>query len=143
MADKQRITSFGILLLPVLGIVLLMYLNFTTVVVSGDSMEPTFTSSERVLVSKAYWLVGPIKKKDVVVLRTDDGTTMIKRVLGMPGDTIDFFNVPDDWRLDQGAYQVPQDSVYVVGDNREVSEDSRRFGPVKLSNVIGKVVTPK
>lgn len=139
----RRITTFGLLLLPVLAIVIVMYFNFTTVVVSGNSMEPTYRSGERLLASKAYWLVGPIKKGDIVVVRSEDGSNLIKRVHGMPGDKVDFFNVPESWKLSQGEYQVPDGSVYVLGDNREASEDSRRFGPVTKDNIIGKVIPPR
>lgn len=144
LASKRRpITGFGITLLVVLGITLFMYFNFTTVIVSGNSMEPMYTDKERVLVSKAYWLVGGIRRKDVVVLRGSNGETVIKRVIGLPGDTIDFFNVPEDWKLQNGEYVVPPNAYYVLGDNREVSEDSRKFGPVPEKQIVGKVLAQR
>lgn len=143
LKKKAKITSFGITLLGVLAVAVFMYFNFTTVVVSGKSMEPTFEDKERVLVTKAYWLVGKIKKKDIVVVRSEDGSALIKRVYGLPGDKIDFFNVPEDWKLINGEFVVPEDQIFVIGDNREVSEDSRRFGPVEANRVLGKVVTPR
>jgi len=142
-ASGHRITTFGILLVPVLIIVLFMYFTFTTVVVDGKSMEPTFQNHERLLASKAYWLVGPIKKRDVVVIRGEDGSNIIKRVYGLEGDKIDFFNIPEDWELSQGEYVVPKGMIYVLGDNREVSEDSRKFGAVSIGEVLGKVITPR
>lgn len=140
---RAPITGFGITLLGVLALTIFMYFNFTTVVVSGNSMEPNYSDKQRVLVSKAYWLVGGIGRRDVIVLRNANGETVIKRVLGMPGDTIDFFNVPDDWSLASGEYKVPPDTYYVVGDNRDVSEDSRKFGPVPREKVLGKVIAQR
>lgn len=142
-SKKAPFTSFGVTLLGVLAVALFMLLNFKTVVVSGNSMEPTFNDKERVLVTTAYWLVGDIKKKDIVVVRGPEGVPIIKRVYGVSGDRIDFFNVPEDWSLTAGEYRVPDDTIYILGDNREVSEDSRRLGPIAVSDVLGKVVTPR
>ena len=119
-------------------------LNFTTVVVSGYSMFPTFKTGRRLLATKAYWLVGPLKHDDIVVVRELDPNTgsgyFIKRVYRLAGETVDMVNIPRTWKLAQGPYKVPSGSVYVLGDNREVSSDSREFGAVPLSRIIGKVV---
>lgn len=138
---KRAITGFGVILLFLLAFAIYFHFTFTTVVVSGDSMLPTLKNGQRVLTSKAYWLVGPIGIKDVVVIK-DDGPTgyIIKRIYRMPGEIVEWFNVPDTADLRDGEFKVPSDHVYVLGDNREVSEDSRRFGPVPISNIIGKVV---
>jgi signal peptidase I len=138
---KRAITGFGVLLLCLLGFAIYFHLTFTTVVVSGESMLPTLKSGQRVLTSKAYWLVGPIKEKDVVVIR-DDGPTgyIIKRVYKMAGQVVDWALVPDSFDFRSGEYHVPEGTVYVLGDNRQVSEDSRRFGPVPVESIIGKVV---
>lgn len=137
----KAITELGVSLIMILAITLFFYFNFTTVVVSGHSMDPTFKSGQRLLASKAYWLVGGIKDKDVVVIRgSAPSEYIIKRVYKSAGETVDWVNVPNDWRLTQGAYVVPNDHIYVLGDNREVSEDSRRFGAVPLDKVIGKIV---
>lgn len=134
-------TGFGVVLLFVLAFVLFFHSAFTTVVVSGKSMLPTLQNGKKVLVSNAYWLVGGIRHGDIVVIRTDDkGEYIIKRVYKLPGEQVDVMNVPVTWKLVQGPYTVPQDTVFVLGDNREVSEDSRRFGPVDITHIIGKVV---
>ena len=103
-------------------------------------MLPTFKNGAHLLTSSAYWLVGPIQKGDIVVLIDDSGTAIIKRVYGMEGDKVDWLNVPEDYNLSSGEYVVPDQTLYVLGDNREVSEDSRRFGPVPYDRIIGKVV---
>jgi signal peptidase I len=143
MTESKRtvvLTGFGVFLLFVLAFAVFFWANFHTVVVRGESMEPTLDPGQRVLVSKAYWLVGPIDRSDVVVLQEEGGEVLIKRVVGLPGDKVDFALVPRSWRLAQGEYHVPEDSLYVVGDNRPVSQDSRDFGPFAPDDVIGKVV---
>jgi signal peptidase I len=138
---KRLITGFGVAMLAVLGFVIFFRQAFTTVVVSGPSMLPTFQSGERLLASSAYWLVGDIKRKDIVVVRDPNASGyIIKRVAFMPGEKVDFYNIPKTARLSDGPYIVPNDSYYLLGDNRAVSEDSRVFGPVKRSDIIGKIV---
>lgn len=131
----------GVVLSLLLICALVFYFNFHRVVVSGHSMEPTFHTGEKVFVSRAYWLVGPIQDKDIVVVQDDnpDGY-IIKRVYKMGGETVDWLNVPRSWSLRSGPYVVPKDEIYLLGDNREQSEDSRSFGPRKISTVLGKVL---
>lgn len=128
-------------MLGVLAFAIFFIQNFKTVVVSGPSMMPTLRSGDRILASKAYWLVGGIRRKDIVVIKDENATGyIIKRVVFLPGETVDFYNAPRNWPLRNGPFVVPADSYYVLGDNREVSEDSRIFGPVDKSRIIGKVV---
>ena len=138
---KRAITGFGVTLLFLLAFAIYFQFTFKTVVVSGDSMLPTLKNGRRVLTSKAYWLVGPIKHKDIVVIR-DDGPTgfIIKRVYKMAGEVVEWSLVPDTVDFREGEFKVPEGHVYILGDNRAVSEDSRRFGPVPLDSIIGKVV---
>ncbi|HVL40341.1 MAG TPA: signal peptidase I [Fimbriimonadaceae bacterium] len=138
---RAAFTGFGVVLLGVLAFSIYFFLTFRTVVVSGESMEPTFRSGQRLLVSKAYWLVGPIKEKDIVVVQGEKPTDyMIKRVYKLSGGIVDWANAPVNWAITDGEYRVPEGQLYILGDNREVSEDSRRFGPIRLDQVIGKVV---
>ncbi|HVT12547.1 MAG TPA: signal peptidase I [Fimbriimonadaceae bacterium] len=138
---RRAFTGFGAVLLFVLAFVLFFHFSFTTVVVSGQSMLPTLQNGKKVLVSKAYWLVGSIQDGNIVVLKgTTPGEYIIKRVYKMGGEAVDTFNAPGSFSLLDGQYKVPDGMIYVLGDNRSISEDSRRFGPVDLKNVIGKVV---
>lgn len=134
-------TGFSLALLMILGIAVFYFLNFKTVVVSGQSMEPTFFSGRRLLASSAYWLIGGLKRNDIVVIKSEDSHEyIIKRLYRLEGEKVDWLNVPDDWSLTRGEYVVPKGHVFVLGDNRAVSEDSRKFGAVRLERVIGKVV---
>jgi len=142
---KVVVTGFTIFLLCMLAFVIFLSQNFTTVEVKGPSMEPTFKEKDHVLTSKAYWLVGDLKRGDIVVIRSRDekGEYYIKRINRVGGETVDFINLPDNYSIINGEYVVPDDEYYVLGDNRPVSEDSRIWGPVKSDEIIGKVVIIK
>ncbi len=127
-----------------------MFLNFQTVVVKGVSMYPTFHTGDRLVVCRSYWLVGPIKDGDIVVLKdigasgtsadAPPGAYIIKRVYRMGGERVDWKYIPVGHSIVSGAYTVPKGDIYVLGDNLPVSEDSRRFGPRPLADVLGKVL---
>lgn len=140
---KKRVlfTGFGVFLLFVLGFVALFRVNFQTVQVQGESMEPTFTSGEKVVITKAYWLVGPLRKNDIVVFKLPNMEgEAIKRVYAVGGDKVDFYNVPETWNLGKGEFVVPEGQYYLLGDNRSVSEDSRTFGAIDSNHILGKVI---
>lgn len=140
---KRRfvLTGFGVFLLGVFAFVLFFYANFRSVEVRGTSMEPTFESGRRLLMSNAYWLVGNIRRDDIVVVKVPEtGDVLIKRVKGLPNDTIDFMDVPHNWKLGDGEYKVPEGTIYALGDNRPDSQDSRDYGPFEPQDVLGKVV---
>jgi signal peptidase I len=139
-SKKRAITGFGGALLFILAFAIFFNLNFKTVVVSGPSMLPTFRDGQRVLVSRAYWLFGPVARRDVVVLADEEQGHIIKRVYRLPGEIVDWVNVPKEYLLVEGEYRVPEGTVYLLGDNREESEDSRTFGPVPIERIIGKVI---
>ncbi|MFN8138519.1 MAG: signal peptidase I [Fimbriimonadales bacterium] len=140
---KRRglINLFSVVLLLVLLFLVFFYQNFQTVQVSGESMLPTFHNGQRILICKALWLVGPLQKRDIVVIKGEAaGEYIVKRVAYLEGDEVDYVNQPSNWDASQGKFVVPNGTVYVLGDNEEVSEDSRIFGPVSLSRVVGKVL---
>lgn len=140
--SRPKVATLGTAsLLFLLGFAYFFHQNFRTIQVQGNSMEPTFASGQRLLSSNAYWLIGPIRKGDVVVVTGDEpGEYVIKRVYRLPQETVDWLHVPDDYDLTDGQFTVPEGSVYVLGDNREVSEDSRKFGPVAYDRIVGKIV---
>jgi signal peptidase I len=140
-SKRRAFTGFGAVLLFALAFAIFFRAYFKTIEVSGESMEPTLRNGQRVLVSNAYGLIGAIRKNDIVVLKGKTaGEYLIKRVHALGGQAVDWLNVPGSWRIDQGKYVVPQGEVYVIGDNYQVSEDSRKYGPFPLDDVIGKVV---
>jgi signal peptidase I len=96
------------------------------------SMEPAVMSGDRILADKtAYRRMAPQKRDVIIFVYPDDRSKMyIKRVEALPGDAI---TLPDGTKQ-----EVPHGFVYVTGDNRENSIDSRHFGFVPLRDVIGK-----
>jgi signal peptidase I len=124
--------------------------------VSGLSMEPHIRSGEYVLINTfAYRLTQP-RRGEIVAFRHegDARAVFIKRVVGLPGDRIrvvhglvylngrkldePYVQHPDDRSFAETT--VPAASVYVLGDNRAESEDSRFFGPVSHDRLIGRAV---
>ncbi|MGD2103489.1 MAG: signal peptidase I [Anaerolineae bacterium] len=120
--------------------------------VLGQSMEPTLHSSQRVVIEKiTYRLHGP-RRGDIVVIDSPSQSEMlIKRVVGLPGETVTVENglvyvdgklLEEDWTVRQGGGSygprtVPPLHVFVLGDNRAASNDSRSFGPVAIEDIVG------
>ncbi len=130
--------------------------------IRGASMDTTFHNGEYILISKLSYKFGEPTKGDVVVFRSPDNKDIeyIKRIIGLPGDRVmvlggDVYvngtKFPDSFAqhptttteggfLSEGQeVTVPADHMFVMGDNRPRSSDSRVFGPVPFSDVIGKV----
>lgn len=123
--------------------------------VEGQSMEPNLYSDQRLVVEKvSYRFHGP-HRFDIIVLEmpSQGDELLIKRVIGLPGETVkisDGHVYIDGQRLQEpfteditqpGRYSevtVPPLHVYVLGDNRDRSNDSRSFGPVPIDNIVGR-----
>jgi signal peptidase I len=127
-------------LCALLVVAVFVFYNFQSVIVQGNSMLPTFQSGTRIFICKAAWLVGAPKDNDIVVVKlSGTGEYIIKRVYRVAGERVDPLWSPLFWR-GAGAYLVPEGQIYLLGDNREISEDSRIFGPVDVHSVVGKAV---
>ncbi len=139
--SKWAMTGFTLVLVYAFVFLVFWFLNFQKVVVSGVSLEKTLHTGQPLWACRAYWLVGPIDKGSIVVIREVEANDyIIKRVYRMGGETVDYAWIPRSYSITQGPYKVPKDQIYVMGDNRSESEDSRAFGPVPIDRVIGKVV---
>jgi signal peptidase I len=124
--------------------------------VLGLSMEPRIHSGEFVLINTLAYRVGRIRRGDIVAFRHDAPTpqTYLKRVVGLPGDrvAIERGRVSIDGKpleeryvryrdtQSRAAVVVPADGVYVLGDNRTNSDDSRNWGILATRDVIGEAV---
>ncbi len=120
--------------------------------IDGSSMEPNLHNDEYVIVDKVTYLFGKPQRGDVVVFYLEgQPKDYIKRVIGLPGETIEVSNgtVYVDGRPLDEPYLTPssvtypqrqlgEDEYFVLGDNRGNSSDSRSFGPIRLSNVVGR-----
>lgn len=122
--------------------------------VYGQSMEPNLHTDQRLVVEKVSYRFHAPQRDDVVVLkvREDAEELLIKRVIGLPGETVEVKNGQvfiDGKALDEpylasptrgnyGPIDIPPLYVFVLGDNRSASNDSRSFGPIPLENVVGR-----
>lgn len=130
---------------------------FIGYVVDGDSMKPTFHDNDRVIVNKLVKNFGQINNGDVIVFHANKNADYIKRVIGLPGDTVEMKNnklyingthVNDDIKTDdfstrtiQGSKSdvIPNGEYLVLGDNRSNSRDSREIGFVHEDDIVGTV----
>jgi signal peptidase I len=137
-------------------IVLVFYVFFSSAVVDGQSMMPTLNNGDYLLITHG---ASTLNRGDIVVTSVLEKTgpvELVKRVIALPGDTIEIKDdvawvngvaepargqfVSPAFSVSRGAYVVPSGYVYVMGDNRPVSEDSRYLGPVPLSGLKGRAV---
>lgn len=141
-------------------VVVFVFLLFIFVVgieqVVGPSMNPTLKEGNVIIVNKLLYRLKNIERNDIVVLSQEE-KHMIKRVVGLPGDYIEYKDnylyvngvkykekfikdvVTEDFSLkDLGYDKIPEDMYLVLGDNRENSRDSRNYGLIKKDQIIGK-----
>jgi signal peptidase I len=154
--DWKRFT-LDILETIVLAIVLYFGINAVSarVRVDGFSMNPTLQNGEYILVNKLAYKTGHPERGDIIVFSfpADEGQDLIKRVIGLPGDTIRVDNgtvTINDRKLEEpyiaqaplysGEWTIPEDHLFVLGDNRNDSRDSHQWGLLPIENVIGKSV---
>ncbi|HXB61486.1 MAG TPA: signal peptidase I [Acidobacteriaceae bacterium] len=134
---------------------IIMFL-YQPVKVQGTSMAPRLADQDRLFINKFVYRIGDVKRGDVVVFLYpgDQTKSYIKRVIGLPGDDVRvdhghvFVNgtalaepyVAEQYQDDRSVNDVviPAGDVYVMGDHRNISSDSRDFGPVPKKLIYGK-----
>lgn len=141
----------------ILSVILFAVINAVSarIRVDGSSMEPTLHTGEFVIVNKLAYKLGNPQIGDVIVFHfpRDIEQEYIKRVIGLPGDTVEVKNghvyvngqpLNENYIAAPPAYsrtwQVPPNSLFVLGDNRNNSSDSHNWGPVPENYVVGKAV---
>ncbi|NBJ69178.1 MULTISPECIES: signal peptidase I [Clostridia] len=141
---------------------------FASYVVEGESMEPTLDDGNLLMVNKFVYDLTEVDRFDVIVFRANEKEDYVKRVIGIPGDTIQYQNdklyingdyVEEDFLQDYaqatlsnkpqtgnftlkevtGETKVPDGMLFVMGDNRGESLDSRSFGFISQAQLVGKV----
>ena len=143
----------------VLIVVLIRTFLVTPAAVSGSSMESTLNNHDLVIINKLVYRIKSIERFDIVVVNNDeDNDRIIKRVIGLPNETIEYKDnklyingketedpypstETDDFSItDIGHIKVPGDCYFVMGDNRANSLDSRypTVGVIKKSQIEGR-----
>ena len=136
--------------LIIIAVILIRTFIITPVRVDGASMDQTLEDGQILLLYK----LANIDYGDIVVLDEEkEGEIIIKRIIGMPGDTVSIRDntiyvnveeVEEDYAYgetsDYEEITLDDDEYFILGDNRPISKDSRYFGPVKEDEIIGKVI---
>ena len=140
---------------------------FASYIVDGKSMEPTLFDGNLLMVNKMIYDWQDVSHGDVIVFHANEKEDYVKRVIGLPGDTITYKNdtlylngekvdepyldpyrkndgkpLTKDFTLEEitdGVKEVPDGRIFVMGDNRRESLDSRYFGFVPIETIVGKV----
>lgn len=121
--------------------------------VSGPSMQQTLLSGDQVMVNKIIYKFRDPEQGEVIVFHNKDNRELIKRVIALSGETVEAKNnqlfvngkeIREPYlssstkTTDFAPVKVPNGKVFVLGDNRSNSTDSRSLGPISISEIIGK-----
>ncbi|WP_059173959.1 signal peptidase I [Bacillus sp. FJAT-27445] len=163
--EKKKSETYEWIKSIIVALVLVLIVRsfiLTPIVVKGDSMNPTLQEKDRMIVTKT----AEPERFDIVVFHAPDGKQYIKRVIGLPGDRIEYINdvlyvngkaydepylksfkekisqgtLTGSFTLKEtavGTETVPKGHLFVLGDNRRYSKDSRGIGAIPLEKIIG------
>ncbi len=160
--EKNELWEWTKALLIAVGLAaLIRYALFTPIVVDGFSMMPTLNNGDRMIVNK----LSKPDRFDIIVFHAPEQKDYIKRVIGLPGDTVEYVSdtlyvngkaydepyletykeqtpegpLTEDFTLEEitGEKTVPEGELFVMGDNRRSSKDSRHIGTISMDKVIG------
>lgn len=164
--SKEILSWVWPILIAVVIAVLCRQFLFSPVTVKGESMEPTYENNNKIIISKT----SQVDRFDIIVFESPvEDDHYIKRVIGLPGDTVkvkndklyvngkeyneaylkagiqDYQEMGENFTKDftlkevTGETKVPKDTYFVLGDNRQNSSDSREYGFIDKSAVTGEV----
>jgi signal peptidase I len=158
------VKTFAVAFVVVVVIRLFLFDNY---VVLGESMEPNFHNKERVIVNKVIYDIRKPQRGEVIVLHAPSGEDYIKRVIGLPGEKIRVTGDQvfiddkvitegyiaeeirrakeqgsqynrDNYPVGDAEVTVPEGHVFVLGDNRPRSSDSRAIGFISFEEIVGR-----
>ena len=137
-------------------VVVFLFLQFSvqSSIVIGPSMEPTLIQKQRVLINKLVFTFGHPQRGDIIVFHPPNNgqPDYIKRLIGLPGDTVEiedgdvYINkiklyepyVKDSPHYDLASRVIPENNYFVLGDNRNNSNDSHNGWTIPRQNIVGK-----
>lgn len=156
--SKALLIAFGLA-------AIIRFFLFTPIVVDGESMMPTLEHGDRMIVNKIGYSIGEPDRFDIIVFHAPEQKDYIKRIIGLPGDQIAYEDdqlyingeaveepyldiykqgitgtLTEDFVLEdvtEGQSTIPEGSIFVMGDNRRASKDSRHIGLISTDEVIG------
>ncbi|WP_143833239.1 signal peptidase I [Oceanobacillus timonensis] len=152
---KEWIGWLKIIIITIMVAFFLRTFIFATSIVEGESMYPTLQDGERVIFNKVVYAMDDPHRGDVVIIQQSP-KNYVKRIIGMPGETIEIENgrLYIDGEIYQqhflsdeviaqtsnfGPLEIPEDNYFVMGDNRLISKDSRNgLGFIPRDDIIGK-----
>ncbi|AQS55592.1 signal peptidase I [Novibacillus thermophilus] len=150
------------LLIAIALAVIIRTFLFAPFLVDGQSMVPNLADNERLIVNKLIYFIREPERGEILVFHATAEKDYIKRVIGLPGETVEMVDdklyingeeqhesylqgVKEEYRenglnytADFGPVKVPEGHVFVMGDNRPNSEDSREIGPVPFEAIVGR-----
>ena len=156
--DKSKLKEWRSAFIEAIVLAVILYFLFWPFLIEGSSMENTFRTGDRVLVSRLFAYLDFIDYSDIILCKinyNDKEEIIVKRVIGKPGDHIvikngqvfinnnlliePYIKSPDSTN---GNIDITlnDDEYYVLGDNRKRSTDSRFFGAIKKSDIESKVL---
>ena len=152
----RRTCLVNVLLVVGIGVVTFLVVPVVAQVirVQGDSMAPALHGGQLLFVNRLVYRFGPPKQGDIVVFRSPKGsdTLLVKRVIALPGDRVSIKQgavsvngqyLEEPYVVERGTARfapvtIGVGTVFVLGDHRMVSNDSRVWGPLPLDNIVGR-----
>lgn len=152
----KKIKEISIYLLIIVMVILIRTFIITPVRVNGTSMDPTLKNGEIMILNKIKYNKNDIKRFDIVVIKMEK-ELLIKRVIGLPNEEVKYIDnklyinneYVEETFLNEDVYttnfslrdinleKIPENCYLVLGDNREVSLDSRTFGCFSKDKILG------
>lgn len=156
--SKELLSYLIVILCAALVSVLFRIFLFEPFVVPTPSMEPTLMVNDKVIVNKFSYKYFGIERGDLIVFHSpvDDNKDLVKRAIAFEGETVtlkedgsiyindeklekDYYNPGDKPVYSEQSFKIGRDEIFVMGDNRNNSYDSRYFGPIMQTEIFGKV----
>ena len=146
---KNMIKELIPYIITIIVVLLFKHYLYAPIRVNGTSMSTTLNDKDIMILNKIHYRFNDIERFDIVVVQTDY-ELLIKRVIGLPNEKIEFKNnklyvngkfVKQNFKYkdtEDFKYKLKKDEYYVMGDNRTNSLDSRYFGPFKKKDILGK-----